>query len=290
MSVLSWMWSWMRGEFSLGGGGGGGDGGAAEMQKREAERQARIVEAQRVVNRIFQGGGDEFEQVQTGTTRSTRPAAVYTQQVAGGDRGARPPPRQTIEQGAIYDPKTRKYVMNVDTPTYEQKLLRPATTGFNEDFFKKRSQAALDYYNPQLEDQFSKAKEQMTYALAKAGLLRSSAANTGIADLQGQYTQQKADVSRQAQQAEQALRAEVEGQRQSLLAQASAAESPSLSSDSALTAQRNIMGSAPSFSVLGELFKPAVYGYSAYSQGQQDARTRALGLGSPNRSTARTVS
>src|SRR5262245_33309596 len=61
-------------------GGGGGDSNAAliaqQARQDEIDRQARIKESQRLINRIFQGGPAEDYQVQTGMTPSTWVAPV----------------------------------------------------------------------------------------------------------------------------------------------------------------------------------------------------------------------
>src|SRR4029077_7592784 len=49
-------------------------------------------------------------------------------------------------------------------------------TNFDDSFYNKYQQANLDYNLPQLTDQYDKAKMGMTYDLARAGTLRSTAA------------------------------------------------------------------------------------------------------------------
>src|SRR5262245_41214140 len=66
--------------------------------------------------------------------------------------------------------------------------------GFDDAFYNKYKGASLGYSLPQLEDQYSKQKEQTTYDLARAGLLRSTAAGQAQADIEMQKASQEAAI------------------------------------------------------------------------------------------------
>lgn len=66
---------------------------------------------------------------------------------------------------------------------------------FNDDFYNNRAKSYIDYATPQLEDQFSTAMEQLTYALARNNRLDSSVAAEKRADLNKQYGQQKTAIA-----------------------------------------------------------------------------------------------
>ena len=72
------------------------------------------------------------------------------------------------------------------------------TTGFNDDFFNGRKQAYMDYADPQLEDQYGDANKQLTFSLARSGLLDSSARGEKLGDLQKLYDTQKQAVADKA--------------------------------------------------------------------------------------------
>ena len=69
---------------------------------------------------------------------------------------------------------------------------------FNEPFFDSRRQAFLDYANPQLEDQYGDAQKELTYSLARSGLLDSSVRGEKMADLQQKYDLNKQQIADQA--------------------------------------------------------------------------------------------
>lgn len=56
-------------------------------------------------------------------------------------------------------------------------------TGFDENFYKQREKAYLDYALPQVGDQFRQARDQLKYALSSRGLLNSSVEAKGQSDL-----------------------------------------------------------------------------------------------------------
>ncbi len=69
---------------------------------------------------------------------------------------------------------------------------------FDDSFFNRFKQSILDYYMPQVEDQYGKAKDQTTYGLARAGTLQSSAATDEAARLAKENQLNRANVVTQA--------------------------------------------------------------------------------------------
>src|SRR5262249_650494 len=69
-----------------------------------------------------------------------------------------------------------------------------AFAGFNDDYYNKIKQSYLDYYDPQLKDQYNKAVDAVTYDFARKGALNSSAAIKKLADLKSLYGQQYAGI------------------------------------------------------------------------------------------------
>lgn len=60
-------------------------------------------------------------------------------------------------------------------------------SGFDDNFYNNRATAYTNYAKPQLDDQYSKAIENLTYALARNNRLDSSVAGEQQAELQKQY-------------------------------------------------------------------------------------------------------
>jgi hypothetical protein len=146
------------------------------------------------------------------------------------------------------------------------------TGGFDDAFYNKYKQSVLDYYMPQVNDQYTKAKQQAIYGLGRSGNLRSSAANDLYADLTKQNTINEAGVRNQADSAAGDLRSQVASERQKATSQLYATEDPEVATQQALAAVRDVNLKQPDLSPLSALFDVASIGgaglYKGY-QGQQ---------------------
>lgn len=69
---------------------------------------------------------------------------------------------------------------------------------FNDPYFDSRKQAYIDYANPQLEDQYGDAQKELTFSLARSGLLDSSVRGQKTADLQKRYDLSKQEIADKA--------------------------------------------------------------------------------------------
>lgn len=70
---------------------------------------------------------------------------------------------------------------------------------FNDDYYNNYQQSSLDYYMPQLQDQYQDARENVTFDLARKGTLQSSTAGETFGDLSKRFEQQKGDVTNRVQ-------------------------------------------------------------------------------------------
>jgi hypothetical protein len=66
---------------------------------------------------------------------------------------------------------------------------------FTPDYYEGQKKAYSDYATPQLDDQYSDAQKQLTFALARGGNIDSSAAAGQTADLQKQYDLNKQKIA-----------------------------------------------------------------------------------------------
>lgn len=89
---------------------------------------------------------------------------------------------------------------------------------FDDDFFKGRRDAFVDYATPQVEDQYGDAQKQLTFALARGGLLDSSVRGQKAGELQKQYDLTKQQVADQGIASETDARNATEDARANLLA------------------------------------------------------------------------
>lgn len=141
--------------------------------------------------------------------------------------------------------------------------------GFNDAYYNKFRQAQLDYYMPELDKQFAKAKENLAFDHARAGTSNSSMASKNLADLAYQRDLNAADITSRADNATGEQRRNVNSQKQALISQLYSTENPEVASNLALNSVRTLQNQQPQFSSIGELFKNAVVGagnaFTAYN-------------------------
>jgi hypothetical protein len=142
--------------------------------------------------------------------------------------------------------------------------------GFDEAFYNKFKNAQLGYSLPQLSDQFTKQREQTTYDLARAGLLRSTAAGTAQADLESQRLANEASIRTKADQDVAALRSNIANEQQAALNQLYATEDPQVAANTAIQSVQQAQLSQPNLTPLGELFRPLVIGATSALGGAVD--------------------
>jgi hypothetical protein len=131
---------------------------------------------------------------------------------------------------------------------------------FGDPFFNKYTKAELDYTLPQLTDQYEQAKTGMTYDLARAGTLRSTAAGYAQGLLEKQNAVNEAGVRAKADTDTAALRASIASQQQQAYNQLYATEDPTVAANTAATSVANAQLTQPNTGALGDLFKPIAIG------------------------------
>lgn len=132
--------------------------------------------------------------------------------------------------------------------------------GFDNSFYDKFKQSILDYYMPQVEDQYGQAKDQTTYALARAGTLQSRAAIDEAARLKKENDLNRANVVTQADTGAAGLRQRVAQERAKAEATLYATENPEVAANQALAAVRDASVAQPELSPLGKIFQTALIG------------------------------
>lgn len=128
-----------------------------------------------------------------------------------------------------------------------------AFSQFNDPYYQGVQDAYLGYYQPQLEDQYAKARRQLTLALSRSGNLNASAGARQIGDLTKAYEQNRALIGNQALQAGQKARADVASNKSELYSQLSASADPAAAAATAI-ARADALSQPASYSPLGDLF------------------------------------
>lgn len=146
---------------------------------------------------------------------------------------------------------------------------------FTDDFFDRQAQSYVDYARPQVDEQAGKAREQLTYALARNGTLDSSMRSTQNADLDRAVDRQLLDITDKGREYATTARNNVEQARADLIANLTMTGDNVGASNAAL-ARAEALAAPPAYSPLGQLFTDYTAGLA-----QQAAfeRSQALGLG-----------
>lgn len=124
---------------------------------------------------------------------------------------------------------------------------------FNDGFFDGRQKAYMDYANPQLEDQYGKAGNELTFALARGGNLNSSTRGAKLGELQQLYDLNKQKVADDALASSTQARTAVEDSRSGLIATLNATGDAQGAANSAL-ARSSALSQPAAYSPLGQLF------------------------------------
>ena len=146
-------------------------------------------------------------------------------------------------------------------------------TQFDDDFFSGVRESYTNFARPQLDDQMNKAKEQLTYALARSGTLDSSTRGEQSADLQKDYDINLQDITDKARQYENDQRTAVEGARADLVSTLQATADAQGASQAALSRAKTL-ATPPAYSPIGQLFQD-----STALLNQQAALERSYSLG-----------
>lgn len=137
--------------------------------------------------------------------------------------------------------------------------------GFTDDFYDQRKQAYIDYAMPQLNRQHGTAAEDLTYALARSGLLESSVAARKQGDLAEQFQMQRQGIVDEGMRLANQARQDVAQARSSVVNDLYATENPAAAA-AAAQARARIATAQPTFSPLGMLFQNVTSGLADWSE------------------------
>jgi hypothetical protein len=160
---------------------------------------------------------------------------------------------------------------------------------FGDEFYNKYTNAELNYNLPQLTTQYDRAKRDMTYDLARAGTLRSTAAGQAQGFLENERAVNEAGLRAKADVDTSSLRQAIASQQNQALNQLFATEDPAVAANTATSSAANAQLLQPNLSPLGELFKPLIIGagsafqgynnQSSFNQGYNQASNPSMGQG-----------
>jgi hypothetical protein len=156
---------------------------------------------------------------------------------------------------------------DVDTETTTES----DNTGFDDAYYQKYKDSIINYYMPQVAEQYQDAQDETTYRLARAGTLRSSTAAEETADLSGQNERNQAKVRSDADSAAAKQKERVAQEEQNAVNTLYASEDPEVATSQATSAVANVSSDEADLSPLGAVFDIATIGTAGYLKGAANA-------------------
>jgi hypothetical protein len=143
---------------------------------------------------------------------------------------------------------------------------------FGDTFFNNRRGEYMNYYQPQLDDQFKTAKDQLTFAFANNGTLNSTAAADKQATLQKSYDNERASLLSNADADVATTQNKINTEKSALLSQLQATGNADQASNDALGRTQQMFQQKPAYDPLGDIFTGVVSGIGNYNAGAQAGR------------------
>lgn len=143
---------------------------------------------------------------------------------------------------------------------------------FDDGFFGRNRQAFMDYAQPQLDEQFGDASKELTFDLARTGLLNSSVRGDKTSKLQRLYDQNNQQLTNEALSREQQQRNAIESSRSDLISLLQTTGDAQGATNQALS-RASVLSAPQPFSPLGQMFQDFTAGL-----GTQAAQERAASI------------
>lgn len=146
---------------------------------------------------------------------------------------------------------------------------------FNDDFFGGFQNSFLDFFTPQLEDQFEKARAQLVAALAGRGTLESSAGLGALADLSEKNDLERTQIANRAVDASNALRGNVERAKSNLFTLNESSADPQGINARAI-GEATALAAPQSFTPLADVFSAALQPFIGFAGNRPSTPTRTF--------------
>jgi hypothetical protein len=144
-----------------------------------------------------------------------------------------------------------------------------AYAGFNDAYFDQFRKTALDAALPQVQQQAGDARQDLVYALERAGTRNSSIAGDRASALERDVALREGEARGAADTAAQQLRTKVTDSRAAAERDLMLTEDPTRASNDALARTATLRAETPAPSMVGPLFEGAALGWQAYQQGKR---------------------
>ena len=134
-----------------------------------------------------------------------------------------------------------------------QSNIDTAFSQFDPAYYDKFRKTYTDVYNPQIADQYARAKDKLTAVLAGRGTLESTVGGAKFGDLTKTRNEAETDVANRGFDASNELKGKVEGAKTSLYTLNTGAADPALAANQAMGSASSF-AAPPTLSPLGQVF------------------------------------
>lgn len=235
---------------------------AKRARQEEAARQRQIEKGMQDIAALFEGG-----RYRTGTEtvreRTGRPEIVVVPGTQGApslggehfDGVATSTPRQFTVGDKSFNTRAeaQEYRKTLSPFTEREKPTFAVAEGL-QPFLDQRRAALEGFQFPQLDQQAANAEEQITFALARSGLGRSTVASEKRTDLNREMQLASAKIAADIDADIAQTRSRAEQERRALEAGLRSTGDRAGAADAATRAVENITADAPNFTILPDLF------------------------------------
>lgn len=162
-----------------------------------------------------------------------------------------------------------------------QGLIDKAFAQYNDDYYNNYKGKYLDYYNADLDKQYSTAVDELTAQLAGRGMLESTSGAAQIAKLAETLSTQKSLIANQAGDEANNLRAKMESGKSDLYALNQSSADPAAINARALASAGSFVAPAsfnPLASVFADVLSPVIASRYANSGSAKPASTQQSGV------------
>lgn len=184
----------------------------AEQEQRLAqERAAQQAEAQRQ----FQALQQQLQAQAAAQARAAQQAELARQREA--ERQRQEQARIEAEKAAAAE-RAQQYSQGRTSRIEDtRKAINEQFAGFDDSFFNQLAQDYVNFYEPQLQEQFREANDQTRFQLSRQGLSNSSEAAEAFVKLNNQLKLSRANVANQARDVADNFRSTIDQRRNNLL-------------------------------------------------------------------------
>lgn len=235
---------------------------AKRARQEEAARQRQIDKGMQDIAALFEGGryrsGTREVRERTGRPGIEVIAATQGAPSMGGenfDGATTGTPRQFKVGDKSFNTRAeaQEYRRTLDPFTTREKPVFTETEGL-QPFLDQRREALEGFQFPQLDQQAAEAGEQIDFALARSGLMRSTVASDKRTDLAREMGLASAKIAADIDADIAQTRNRAEQERRALEAGLRSSGDRAGAADAATRAVENITSDAPNFSILPDLF------------------------------------